>query len=111
MAEEKHCVTSCREDLLNRLNDCLMMGGLWKFIGVFVTVLVFVSGVTMSIHAEGSARVEQLQKANAQQIAINTVAIARIMQTLDSVEKGQTKLENKLDDFGKEIIREVKKNR
>jgi hypothetical protein len=106
---EKHCETECREDILEKLSKCITIGGVWKFIGVLVAVLAFLATLTLSIHAANTDRVEQRQKASEQQIHINTVAIAKILSSLDTLEKGQGKIEDKLENLGAAIIREVKK--
>jgi hypothetical protein len=108
---EKHCNTECREDILTKINECIRVSGVWKFTGITVTVIALVWAAAFSIHAAGSERVEERQEAAERQIAINTVSIARILQTLDSLEKSQIRLEGKLDTFGAAIIKEVKKQR
>jgi uncharacterized membrane protein len=108
---ERHCATECREELMDKINGCALKSGVWKFLGVMVTIVIFVAGVAISIHAAGNERILERQKAAEQQIVTNTIAIAKIQQGLESLEKGQIKLEGRLESFGAEIIKEVRKLR
>jgi hypothetical protein len=108
---EKHCETECREDILERMNGCVLKSGVWKFIGVIVTILVFAYGAVITIHAAGNDRMEANIKASEQQIFNNTVNMAKMQASLDQLKEGQKKLEDKLENLGAQIIKEVKRSR
>jgi Tfp pilus assembly protein PilO len=108
---EKHCETECREDILERMNGCVLKSGVWKFISVLVVILTFAYGVAITMHASGNERQESRIKESEQQIMTNTVNMAKMQASLDQLKEGQKKLEDKLENLGAQIIKEVKRSR
>lgn len=108
---EAQCGTDCREDLLEKLGNCITTSGVWKFIGVLVTVLIFTAGLAMSIHADSQAKIEQRLEENIAKGNKRDIVVAEIQVTLKSLEVGQAALNTKLDALKDAIIKEVKKNR
>jgi predicted amino acid-binding ACT domain protein len=65
----------------------------------------------ITIHAAGNDRMEANIKASEQQIITNTINMAKMQASLDQLKEGQKKLEDKLENLGAQIIKEVKRSR
>ena len=108
---EAQCGTDCREDILEKLGNCITTSGVWKFIGVLVTVLIFTAGLAMSIHADNQTKIEQRLEENINKGNKRDIVVAEIQVTRKALEVGQAALNTKLDALREEIIKEVKKSR
>ena len=110
-ANDKHCNTECREELLQKIHGCALKSGVWKFVAILVTISIFLWGVGYNIHAGGETKTEWRLKESENKIANNTVTIAKITTTLDALTKGQSELNTKLDNLTAVLLKEIKRSR
>ena len=90
----KSCGTDCREDLLCKMIRKVDKTGVWKFITISITAVIFLWGVAYTIHAGGNTVTETVQKEQGTQIAKNTTAIVTITVQLTNLKDGQDRIES-----------------
>jgi hypothetical protein len=111
MTPPKHdlqCTTDCREDMLAKLSDCITMKGLWKFLGVFVVVILAILAATGSIYEVSQAGQNKQIEVSAAQIQINTLTLAEVKKDLTYLKEGQRKMEQEAKENLQIIIKEIR---
>lgn len=107
--KELPCNTSCREELLDKMNRCIDRTALWKFAGLMVTIITTSILLTISVHSSGQETRDSAAKKNYEQIQINTIAIAEIKKDLEFIKKGQEEIKINSDNHFEALLREIKK--
>lgn len=111
MAPPKHelqCVTDCREDMLAKISACLTAKGMWRFLGLFAVIIIFLLGVTGTIYETTQAGQNEQIKTNAAQIQINTLTLAEVKKDLIYLKDGQAKMEKETKENLQIIIKEIR---
>jgi hypothetical protein len=111
MAPPKHdlqCITDCREDMLTRLSDCLTMKGLWKFLGLFVVIILAILGATGGIYQSSQAGQNEQIKSTSAQVQINTLTLAEVKKDLTYLKEGQQKMEKEAKENLQTILKEIR---
>ena len=94
--------------MLAKLADCLTTKGLWKFLGIFVVVVIFILGVTGSIYENSQAGQNKQIEASTAQIQINTLTLAEVKKDMTYLKEGQQKLERDAKENLQTILKEIR---
>ena len=108
---DQPCKTDCREELRAMINGCVSKSGVWKFISVIVVVIIALWGIGYTIHAGGDSKSDLQIKEVERKGDLNTVAIAGIKPTLETLVTGQTALNKKMDDLLPILLKEIKRQK
>jgi len=116
MIHMPRCDSDCREDLLSKMNadkeeckkifgQCLQKGSLWKVVGIIVSAILVIAGISLSIYAEGvKERKAQIKEnaAKSQQIEKSVIAIET---TLTAIQETNKELKAQMANMLREIRR------
>ncbi len=119
---ELKCGSSCREDLIGKIDDveleCIQKSGVWRFVTVLFVVITLLVGVTTTIITGDTARRDTAIKENQVKITEAQLSLARIQQNLQQLKEGQeamvtsqSRLDDKLDNLSKSLLREIRLSR
>ena len=119
---ELQCSSTCREELIEKIDDvelgAIKKDGMWKFVTVLFVVITILVGITTRIMSGDAERRDGNIKENAIKIRDAEISLARIQKDLQQLATGQEaitasqgKLEDKLDDLSRILLREIRLSR
>jgi len=108
-SHDQPCDTGCREEILNKVSECVTMGGILKVWGTFSAVFLFVVAISIGAYQSSQAAQNDEIRLMKQQVQTNTIIITEMRKDLQYLKEGQAAIHSAQKENSDAIINELKK--